>query len=144
MYNSNYKGYYSIMLMALVEADYKFVLVNIGCSGSCSDAQFWNDCDLRHHIVTNRIGWPNPDNLMYDDREMPYYIISDEAFAQRTWLMKPFSKRHLDHEESNFTNVIKSQKRHGGCIWHTSQSSHNVKAETNNCRIYSARMCLPT
>ena len=107
----NYKGYHSIVLMALVDADYKFVWVNIGCPGSCSDAQIWNVCDLRNHIITDRIGWPNPDNLLHDDMEMPYYIISDEAFALRTWLMKPFSRRHLDHEERIFNYRLSRARR---------------------------------
>ena len=52
----NYKKYHSIVLMALVDADYMFMWVNVGTPGSCSDAQIWNDCDLRDHIVTDRIG----------------------------------------------------------------------------------------
>ena len=39
---------------------YKFELFNIGCPGSCSDAQIWNDCVVRHQIITDCIGWPNP------------------------------------------------------------------------------------
>jgi hypothetical protein len=88
--------------MALVDADYKFMLVNVGSPGSCSDAQIWNYCDLRDHIVTDRIGWPQSDPIPHDDMDTPYYIIGDEAFALKTWLMKPFSRRHVDHEERIF------------------------------------------
>ena len=38
----NYKGFYSVVLMALVDADYKFVWADIGATGSASDAQIYN------------------------------------------------------------------------------------------------------
>ncbi|XP_041349545.1 protein ALP1-like [Gigantopelta aegis] len=107
----NYKRYHSIVLMALVDADYKFMWVNVGSPGSCSDAQIWNDCDLREHIFTDRIGWPQPDPLPHDDTDTPYYIIGDEAFALRTWLMKPFSRRHMDHEERIFNYRLSRARR---------------------------------
>ncbi|XP_041378026.1 uncharacterized protein LOC121390308 [Gigantopelta aegis] len=60
----NIRWYNSIVLMALVDADYKFMWVNVGSPGSCSDVQIWNDCDLRDHIVPDRISWPQPDHMM--------------------------------------------------------------------------------
>ena len=38
----NYKGYFSLVLLALVDADYKFLWVNVGASESSSDAQIFN------------------------------------------------------------------------------------------------------
>ena len=107
----NYKKYHSIVLMAMVDADYKFMWVNVGTAGCCSDAQIWNDCDLRNHIVTDRIGWPEPDPLPNDDTDTPYYIIGDEAFGLRTWLMKPFSRRNMDKEERIFNYRLSRARR---------------------------------
>ena len=42
----NYKGYFSLVLLALVNADYKFLCVNVGASGSSSDAQIFNRSKL--------------------------------------------------------------------------------------------------
>ena len=35
----NYKGFHSIVLLGLVDADYTFIWVNVGATGACSDAQ---------------------------------------------------------------------------------------------------------
>ena len=43
----NYKGYHSVVLMPLVDADYKFRWVNFGAQGGCSDAQIWSQCALK-------------------------------------------------------------------------------------------------
>ncbi len=40
----NYKGFYSIILLALVDADYKFLWVDVQQNGSLSDAQIFNQC----------------------------------------------------------------------------------------------------
>ena len=46
----NYKGYFSLVLLALVDADYKFLWVNAGASGSSSDAQIFNGSKLKKGI----------------------------------------------------------------------------------------------
>lgn len=39
----NYKGFYSIVLMALEDADYKFIWADVGGTGSASDAQIYKN-----------------------------------------------------------------------------------------------------
>ncbi|XP_070196620.1 putative nuclease HARBI1 [Littorina saxatilis] len=46
----NYKGFYSIVLMALVDADYKFIWADISGTGSASDAQIYNSCELKECV----------------------------------------------------------------------------------------------
>ena len=38
----NYKGCFSLVLLALVNTEYKFLWVNVGSSGPSSDAQIFN------------------------------------------------------------------------------------------------------
>ena len=38
----NYKGFFSLILMALVDAEYRFRWVDIGTEGSCSDTEIFN------------------------------------------------------------------------------------------------------
>ena len=57
----NYKGYFSLVLLALVDADYKFLWVNMGDSGSSSDAQIFNRSKLRRRIENGRLGLPPPE-----------------------------------------------------------------------------------
>jgi hypothetical protein len=34
----NYRSHFSTVLMAVVDADYKFIVIEVGAHGSCSDS----------------------------------------------------------------------------------------------------------
>ena len=50
----NYKGYFSVVLLALVDADYKFLCINMGASGSSSDTQIFNCSNDGKHITVKK------------------------------------------------------------------------------------------
>ena len=85
-----YKGFHSVILMALVDADYKFTWVEVGRNGSASDAQV---------------------SLTDDDKDMPYFIIADDAFTLRRWPMKPFSMRNMTRTQRIFTYIMSRAQR---------------------------------
>ena len=89
----NYKGFFSIVLMALVDAEYRFRWVDIGTEGSCSDAQIFNAGELRDKIEDGSIGFPEAKPIEPGGPDLPYFILGDDAFALKTWLMKPYSIR---------------------------------------------------
>ena len=60
----NYKGFFSLVLLALVEAEYRFLWgTNVGSSGSSSDAQIFNRTNLREKIKDGIFGLPPPEPL---------------------------------------------------------------------------------
>ena len=107
----NYKGFFSIVLMALVDADYKFLFVDSGCNGSSSDGGTFKTCPLGVAMQDGTVGLPEHDALPNDDQPIPYYIIADDAFALNTWLMKPFSHRQLTREERIFNYRLSRARR---------------------------------
>ena len=98
----NYKGFFSIVLMGLVDADYRFLWVHIGAEGTASDAGVFNQSSLEPDLREGRLGFPPPEPLPNDDHEVPYFLVGDDAFPLRTYLVKPFSHRDLTHDERIF------------------------------------------
>ena len=80
----NYKWFFSIVILALVDGQYKFRWVDAGTAGSGSDAQIFNACQLK---------------ITQGGRDVPYFILADDAFALKTWLMKPYGRRMLTRDE---------------------------------------------
>ena len=95
----NYKGFFSIVMLALVDGQYKFRWVDVGTAGSCSDAQIFNTCHLKRKIDDGSIGFPDPAPITQGGRDVPYFILADNTFALKTWLMKPYGRRMLTREE---------------------------------------------
>ena len=112
-YYYNYKGYYSIILMALADADYKFIWVEIGANGAASDSQIFNDCDLQEVILDGTIQMPDDKPLAGDAETdtLPYYIVGDNAFALQTWLMKPYAIRNQTDEQWIFNYRLSRARR---------------------------------
>ena len=95
----NYKGFFSIVMLALIDGHYKFRWVDVGTAGSCSDGQIFNASQLKRRIEDGRIGFPGPAPITQGGRDVPYFILADDAFALKTWLMKPYGRRMLTREE---------------------------------------------
>ena len=107
----NYKGFYSVVLMDLVDADYKFIWADIGGKGSASDAQIYNNSEIKEFAEDGTIGFPAPDALPNDYQNVPYFFIGDDAFALRETMMKPYSLRGLDNEERIFNYRLSRARR---------------------------------
>ena len=98
----NYKGFFSIVLMALVDGNYRFLWCDVGGLGHQSDAQIFNNSELKSCIEDNSIGFPEPSPLPNDDKPIPYFILGDDAFPMRTTLMKPYRRSNLTHRQKIF------------------------------------------
>nr|XP_054774507.1 putative nuclease HARBI1 [Lytechinus pictus] len=107
----NYKGFFSIILLALVDADYKFLWGDIGSQGSSSDCQIFNHSPLRAGLENGTLGLPDPEALPDDDKPIPYFIVGDDAFPLRTWMMKPYSHRGLTNGERIFNYRLSRARR---------------------------------
>jgi len=71
----NYKKYYSVVLLALVDSNYKFIWADLGARGAASDAQIWNASDLQDSIQKEEMPLPQPSPLPHDNVDVPYYFI---------------------------------------------------------------------
>ena len=55
----NYKGFFSVVLFALVDANYTFILADIGGTGFASDAQIYNESELKEKLEKVTLGLPD-------------------------------------------------------------------------------------
>lgn len=80
----NYKGTYSIVLLALVDNNYNFTCIDIGAHGSMSDGGIFNKSSLKKGIEGNLLDLP-----------VDAVILGDEAFPLTSYLMKPYPRRNM-------------------------------------------------
>ena len=114
----NYKGYYSIVLMAVVDADYNFVFADVGCQGRISDSGVMRNTPFWQMLANNNLNLPKPEPLplpstsvFHPKPPIPFYIAGDDAFPLETFVMKPFSQRGLTDERSIFNYRLSRGRR---------------------------------
>ncbi len=79
-------------MMALVDGDYRFILVEVGANGTSSDEQIFEDCGLKEAIEQRVIGFLPSDHLPDDNRDTPYFFVGDDVFPLHTFMMKPYCR----------------------------------------------------
>ncbi|KAK3773806.1 hypothetical protein RRG08_011014 [Elysia crispata] len=93
----NYKGYPSVVLMALSDADSCFILVDCGQYGRISDAGVYNISRISTLLEEKQLDIPTATfKISGSDIDIPFMIIGDEAFPLKPYLMKPFAARTLN------------------------------------------------
>ena len=108
----NYKGFFSIILLAVVTSDYKFLWIDVSGKGSTSDAHLYNASVLREALQMNDIvGFPQPDPIPGDTEDVPYFLVGDDAFALRTYMMKPYSSKELTRKQRIFNYRLSRARR---------------------------------
>lgn len=81
-------------MLALVSADLKFLNVDVGANGRISDGGIWNRSKFKERLHNGQLNLPH-------DGPFPYHIVSDDAFALNTNLMKPYPGKDLDDNMYN-------------------------------------------
>ena len=110
--------------MALLDADYKFIWVDIGANGSASAGAIFNHSEMKEVIENCTIGFLAADPFPNDDRPMPYFINGDNAFPLITWLTKPFSRHNLLDADRIFNyRLSRGGASSGECCRHFEQQT---------------------
>lgn len=99
----NYKDFYSIVLLAIVDANYKFVAVDVGSYGREGDAGVFMRSNFGKRISNGTFSIPPMKNLPGTDIALPHVIVGDEAFGLHRNLMKSYPRRAAMNDGSILT-----------------------------------------
>lgn len=86
----NYKKTFSIVLLAVCDANYKFTLVDIGDAGRQSDGGVYSNSKLGFSIENKLLDFPPDEKLPNSQMVAPYVFIGDDAFPLRKNMLKPY------------------------------------------------------
>ena len=92
----NYKGTFSIVLLAVCDADYRFTLVDIGGYGSNSDGGLFQHSTFGQLYNHQLLNIPMEGKILpgfEGEGPVPYCLVGDEAFPHKPDLQRPYSGR---------------------------------------------------
>ena len=111
----NYKGWYSIVLLAVCDARYCFTLVDVGDFGSNNDSGILASLEMKKGFENDDFYLPCPSPMPGCKlEEVPYFLVGDEIFPLKTWLMQPCpgkqteGKRIFNYRLSRARRVIEN------------------------------------
>lgn len=110
-YYFNYKHTFSIVLLAIVDADYKFLYVDIGCTGRISDGGVFRNCNLYRMLDEKRLNISEPTLLPGTQSVSPYVLVADDAFPLKEYILKPYSQTGLTRERRIFNYRLSRARR---------------------------------
>lgn len=107
----NYKGTFSIVLLAVTDANYCFTYVDVGCQGRISDGGVFRNSSMFQKWNDKLLNLPPPVPLPNQNEPVPYTFVADDAFALTTNMLKPYSGIHNKGTKERIFNYRLSRAR---------------------------------
>nr|CAI5841483.1 unnamed protein product [Callosobruchus analis] len=99
-YYYNYKKKHSMVLMAIVDAKYRFLLADFGTNGRISDGGVLLNTKFFEKLQNKTLKLPTT-----------YVFVADDAFPLRVDMLKPFRQTDLNSRERKIFNYRLSRAR---------------------------------
>lgn len=84
------KKSFSVVLSALVDANYRFIAVDIGSYSKNSDGGIFANSNLGKSLDSEKLNVPEDCAFPGTNNVAPYVILGDEAFLLKRYLMRPY------------------------------------------------------
>lgn len=101
--------------MAVVDHNYRFVIADVGAFGSESDGGVFAQTSFGQAIVNETVceTMRVPQDRTIPDVEgpVPFYLVGDDAFPLKRYLLKPFAGRNLPELEATFNYRLSRARR---------------------------------
>ncbi|CAI6364172.1 unnamed protein product [Macrosiphum euphorbiae] len=88
----NYKGTFCIVLFAIVDPNYNFIYVNVGCQGRISDGGVFKSTGFQKLMENSTLNLLDKRALPGRDKLSPYVFVAYDAVPlSPNIIMKPYS-----------------------------------------------------
>lgn len=131
-----YKKYFSIVVLAVADAEYYFRYVDIGSYGKHADSTIFQESNLWKQIQENVMKIPEPKRLPGLNEFLPYAFVGDKAFGLSINLLRPYGGHSLTHHKKVFHYRLSRARRCVECAfgilsnkWRIFQRPFNVKVD---------------
>lgn len=99
------------MLLALVDARYNFIAVDVGAYGKNSDGGILANSNFGKSLLNNKLNIPQSRSLPGTNIQLPMVIVADEAFPLTTYIMRPYPGRDLPNDKAIYNYRLSRARR---------------------------------
>lgn len=107
----NYKHSYSIVLLALVDPCYNFIVVDVGAYAKNSDGGIFLNSNFGRALKHGQLNVPRSRALPGTNVELPMVIVGDEGFPLKSYMMRPYPGKGLTDNKRIFNYRLTRARR---------------------------------
>ncbi|KAJ4440840.1 hypothetical protein ANN_10687 [Periplaneta americana] len=113
----NYKHFYSIVLQAVVDANYRFTIIDVGGYGKQSDGGTFRSSDMYKLLKNKQLNIPLNEYLPSTNTLVPFVFMGDEAYPLLENLLKPYSGENLEKDSECFNKRLSRARKTVECAF---------------------------
>jgi hypothetical protein len=117
----NYKHTFSVLLLAVVDINYKFTIIDVGSMGRFIDGSIFSTSVLGKNPNKQSLKFPPPVLVPNFEQPLPNVFVGEDAFPLSENLTRPYPKRSVTGKyENKVFNYRLSRARQtvGMFFWH--------------------------
>lgn len=111
----NYKTFFSILLFAVCDSNYKFLYIDVGSYGREADPTVFNCSTFGRKMQEGSLNLPPPEIVSNDLMALPYVFLGDDAFGISSNLMKPYGGNNLTLTQRIYNYRVCRARRYIEC-----------------------------
>nr|CAI5843806.1 unnamed protein product [Callosobruchus analis] len=105
-----------MVLLAVVDARYQFIMCDFGVNGRISDGGVLQNTTFYEKLEDKQLHMSSDESVKKSSKILPYVFVADDAFALRIDMIKPFRQADLNSKERNLYNYRVSRARQSKMI----------------------------
>lgn len=109
--------YFSMVLLAVCDSNYRFTFVDIVSHGKASDSSVYTNSVLFQKMKENTLSIPNDRPVSIDGDPLPFTFIGDETFGLSTHILRPYSDKNLSQKKKIFNYRLSRARRYIECAF---------------------------
>lgn len=114
----NYKNYFSILLLALCDASYKFLFIDAGAYGKSSDSTVFKESVFFKKLENEHLNIPAPqESYAGFDGPVPFVFVADEGFGLSNHILRPYAGKFLSVTKRIFNYRLSRARRYIECTF---------------------------
>ena len=98
-------------MMAVVNANYEFIMVDVGINGRISDGGVFSYTEFGREFPNKSLNIPEPAQLPNSEKRLPFVLLGDDAFAMADNFMKPYPQTGLSLDKKIFNYRLSRARR---------------------------------
>ena len=94
--------FFSVVLMAVVDSNYRFVYIAVGAYGKDCDSSVFRRTNFYRMLTDGRLNAPQPALIQEgSDVKLPFVLVGDQAFSLTDKVLRPYKEHFLSDTKKN-------------------------------------------